>query len=386
MRVAYLFTEKYPNYDLDFQLLKRIYPDELHTLDTYVRTGLWGFFWRYQGGGRIHPETVQKDLASIFLSQDGNISRLHTEQKLLAALHSGQIYTIQLYSVGRPLALSLHKRLMDVEEYLGFTQILPQVAIHRQVFDSCIPRYRVERGKIFVLFSEVPGDDEWLADEIIGWLKEHCKALEDMYIVSAISKRDIGAKFTLLDSSEMGGAESDIQRTVQILRDEWELHSEQTIYRLQDTVPDALGEFTVAVEALSKPNLSSADCAQIAVSLRRTIEKITEIYCPSDDNKPGWVKRRWKEFVGKQFAENKSYGDYFESEILGLEDTVGRLATAYTMGHKGVHEDWGPRVFRSIVLRMVPLLSDLLSLRSIRTVKFDPGPLYQTFEDFAEEG
>jgi hypothetical protein len=386
MRVAYLFTEKYPNYDLDFQLLKRIYPDELHTLDTYIRTGLWDFFGHYQGGGRIHPEIIQKDLASLFFSQDGNLSRQHAEQRLLVAVQSNQIYTIQLYSVGRHLALSLHERLMDMEEYLGFTQVLPQVAMHRQVFDNCIPRYRVERGKIFVLFSEVPSDDEWLADEIIGWLKEHYRTLNDMHIVSAMSKRDIGAKFTILDSSEMGGAESDIQRAVQILRDEWELHAEQTIYRLQDAAPDALGEFTIAVEVLSKPNLSPADCAQIAVSLRRTIEKITEIYCPAEDHTPGWVKRRWEEFVDKQFADSKPYGDYFKSEILGLEDTIGRLITANKMGHKGVHEDWGPRVFRSIVLRMIPLLSDLLSLRSKRTVKLDPRLLYQTFDDFAEEG
>jgi hypothetical protein len=35
---------------------------------------------------------------------------------------------------------------------------------------------------------------------------------------------------------------------------------------------------------------------------------------------------------------------------------------------------------------MIPLLSDLLSLRSKRTVKLDPRLLYQTFDDFAEEG
>jgi hypothetical protein len=45
MKVAYLFIEKYPNYDLTFKTLDCIDSDDLVDLETYVSVGLMSMNW-----------------------------------------------------------------------------------------------------------------------------------------------------------------------------------------------------------------------------------------------------------------------------------------------------------------------------------------------------
>ncbi len=47
MKVAYLFIEKYPNYDLTFKTLDCIDSDDLVDLETYISVGLMSMNWLF---------------------------------------------------------------------------------------------------------------------------------------------------------------------------------------------------------------------------------------------------------------------------------------------------------------------------------------------------
>jgi hypothetical protein len=365
MRVAYLFAETCPNYDLDLKLFQRMTPDELKSLNTLVRTGIWGL---YEGipPGRGSRNHIQQRLVDIFYSGKGNIFRVNDQ--LIKAIKTANIYTIQFTSLRRLLVLALDKRLEDQENYLGFMQILTSIQVHRQVFGWCSPRYQVEGGKIFALYSE-PANDEEIADEIIEWWKEEARSLNDIHLTTALSKRNIGDRYTIFDAQEDPENEMAIQIAIQQLGDEWEVQSERTLYALQDRVPDALEEFLATTEVLSKSELSPADGAQIAVNLRRTLEHLTRFVCPVEGKeKPGWVKQQWHKYRSRNEEKLDKYGDLLAFEALSANEKIGKLEAMYQMGNKGVHEDWDPQVFRGIVLRLLLLMDAVISLEPGRRV------------------
>jgi len=390
MKAAFLFIDKYPNYDLTFQVFSKLGPDERKGLDTYIRCGVWDLYSQLLNDKKSTLSDVDKLrflVGSIQLSRDGNLSRL-SRPDAFDLLTTETIYTVQFDSIGRHLALLLHERLTKTAMYLGFVQILPQVLLHRQVFGSCGPEFKIERGKVYVLFSKDElQDNEWFADEKVEWLKSHYNSIGDLPLVEATAKLNVGARFTILDANLNPQTDLKMQQTITILKDEWESHSEKTIYKLQDIAPDALEELLSAIQILEMPILSSSDCAQMAVTFRRCLEKITDVYCPPakpKDREQGWVKRQWKEFLEKKFSDNKAYGDYVRAEILGLDDGIGRLETLYKMGNKGVHGDWQPRVFTSVALRMVLLVNDLLDTQSRKGLVKLERDFYQHLEDLAD--
>jgi len=73
MRIGFIFIEKYPNFDLDGQLLSIMSTEERYPLDTYVRTGLWGA-----------TQTGAKTIADLKLAVLNNVSsRKSTEDTRL---------------------------------------------------------------------------------------------------------------------------------------------------------------------------------------------------------------------------------------------------------------------------------------------------------------
>jgi predicted nucleic acid-binding protein len=277
---------------------------------------------------------------------------------------------------------ALDNRLKDHADYLGFTQVLPRVESHQYIFGHCSPRYQVEAGEIFVLYSEF-SDDEWLADEIIEWWKEESQSSDAIYLTTILSKRNVGYRYTSFDDQADPKKELAIQVAIQQLADEWEVQSERTLYALQDRVPDALEEFLAATEVLSKPELSPSDSAQIAVNLRRTLEHLTRFACPDDGKEgPGWVRRRWGKYSEHNAEKLGKYGDLLVCEAVGAHRAISKLEAMYQMGNKGVHENWDPQIFRGIVLRLLLLMDAVVSLKlDQRVVRLDRTVFNQHLSD-----
>ncbi len=365
MRIAYLFAENTINYNIDFQVLSALSPDELNSLDTVVRTGIWGLF--VGQGGKTLDKIVQERLAPLLHSGEGHITT--TNDRLIESIASDKpIYTVQFVSLGRPLTLALHKRLSKHDNYLGYVQVLADLPLHHQVFGICGPRYQIENGKVLVFYSSV-ADDESFADEIINHWRQSHSDIKYFGLISALEKRDISFRYTALDVNDGSSSDVAVQRAIRSLGDIWDEHSEKTLWRLQHAAPKALAELFAALNILKEPNLSSENVAQIATSFRRTLEEITRQFCPpANGEKPGWVKHQWKLYAVQNREKLGAYADVIESEAVGIDNSVGRLGTLYGMGNKGVHENWDAEIFRSVALRLILLVHDLMMVGPKRRV------------------
>ncbi len=127
MKIAFLFIEQNPNYDLAFKVFSKFKTEEIRGLDTYIRCGMWGLDSRLLNDDKGMLSEIDKlrILASnIQFSSDGNLSRL-SRLTAFDSLVSDQIYTVQFDSIRRPLALALHDRLKKLKYYLGFIEVLP---------------------------------------------------------------------------------------------------------------------------------------------------------------------------------------------------------------------------------------------------------------------
>jgi hypothetical protein len=158
-------------------------------------------------------------------------------------------------------------------------------------------------------------------------------------------------------------------QTIVFLQDEWNSILERTIYKLRDVSPSSLEHLLTATSVLSKASLTIADGSTTGVHLRRCIEEITQVFCLPTDDKPGWVKRSWSKFLKEMLDENErdEYKNYLSGEISGVDSAIGRLDMLYRLNNKGVHESPDPREFAGVALRLILLLSDLLSLYKGKT-------------------
>lgn len=364
MRIAYLFAENSINYDIDFQVLSTLSPDELNSLDTVVRTGVWGLL--VGQGGKDFDQIIQDRLVPLLYGGDGPITK--TNDRLIESIASDKlIYTVQFVSLGRQLALALHKRLSKHDNYLGYVQVLADLPLHRQVFNGCGPRYRIARGKVGVLYSSK--EEKWSADEIITHWQENYSDLKYSIRISTLEGQKTSFRYTALDMNDGSSSDVAIQRAIRTLGDMWDEHTEKSLWRLQDVAPRALAELFAALNILKEPDLSSENVAQIATSFRRTLEEITRQFCPpANGEKPGWVKKQWKLYAEQNREKLGAYADVIESEAVGIDNSVGRLGTLYGMGNKGVHENWDVEIFRSVALRLILLVHDLMMVGPERRV------------------
>lgn len=393
MRIAYLFAENAINYDIDFQVLSAMKPDELKSLDTLVRTGVWGLFDEIED----REDAVAQRLTKLFYGGEGNISWTDNE-RLVEAIQPGLVYTVQFQSLGRSLAQGLHQKLKKRSgNYLGYVQVLADTWPHHLVFRGCEPRYELEHGNVYVLYSSIREDKSLAKEHIKGWKKKYSD-LKYIPLTGALKKRDINLRFSTIDANDGASSDAAAQRAIRILGDMWEIQAEHTLYRLQDTAPLAIDELFAALKTLEEADEFTSHAAGVAVHLRRVIEEITRQYFskniedsvadgasgddgPKDDSSndegPGWVQNLWsgylaeinkgnldkKEKMKSPHQRTRTYESVIAHEGLDLANVIYRLKSVYEMEHKAIHEDWDVELFRSISLRLVLLLNDLMRLK-----------------------
>ena len=358
MKVAYLFIEKYPNYDLTFKTLDCIDSDDLVDLETYTSVGLMSMNWL---NGNDSLDKQKFDALRLFASMKGigHMAKNNADEAIL----SQPIYVVIFDSIRRDLAQKINLRLKEIPHYLGFTQVVPDYPLHSVTFIINAPpvEFRIQGKRVFILYSSSGSDDsENVANEKL-------KYFQRKYTLGlTAAKTDIGAKFSFFD----GGCDSikgdlDIQTAILLLGDEWGVQAEKAIYALRDSIPEALDDLILGIKELSKPNLSSAWCAKAAVNFRRCLDKIAETLEPtlSSSEKAatkgmGDYKSRLKIFVDKKLSQSEPYRDYVKTE---LDEISTRISKLYNLSNKGIHEDWFRKAFSMLVLRLVLLINDLLT-------------------------
>ena len=219
MRVAFLFIEQCPNYDLVFQILSRLTVVEFRRVNTYVRAGLWNTYNR----GKV--------VSNIFTTQQENIWDTSTARyDAMNLLSTEMIYSVIFESLDKNSTLELHKRMENYQYYLGFTQILPIIS-HLHVFALLNPLLKIENGNVYVLYSELGGDEsESLADEIVEWVNQEYNNLTLIHLTSNLKKKDVGSRFSIFDVNENSVTDRQVQDTINFIGDEWNLQSEQVFF------------------------------------------------------------------------------------------------------------------------------------------------------------
>ncbi len=80
------------------------------------------------------------------------------------------------------------------------------------------------------------------------------------------------------------------------------------------------------------------------------------------------MKQRREAFNKKKQTTLGKYAAVIGDEAIGITESVNRLNSLYVMGHKGIHENWDAHVFRSIALRLILLIHDLMMLEQGRMI------------------
>lgn len=353
MKVAYLFVEKCPNYDLTFQTFDCLDPDDLIDLETYVSAGLMSMQWLKDDDP---PHKQKYDALALIASMKGicHMANNNFDGKIL----SKPTYVVMFDSIRRDLAQKINFRLKKNPHYLGFTQVIPDYLLHQVTFILDAPPidFRIQGKRVFILYSSALHNSEDVADEKLQYFRKYTLGL-------TAAKTDVGAKFSFIDAGHNAiKGDLDIQTTILLLGDEWRVQAEKAIYALRDSTPEALDELILGIEELSKPNLSSAGCAKAAVNFRRCLEKLAETLEPTVEKAAtkvmGEYKSRLKLFVDKKLSQSEPYRGYVEAELNEISTRISKL---YNLSNKGIHEDWFRKAFSILVLRLVLLINDLLT-------------------------
>ena len=109
--------------------------------------------------------------------------------------------------------------------------------------------------------------------------KQFLTSIDELGFSQVISKRNIGARFSVFDAHEGTEIEFQALQTIVFLQDEWNSILERTIYKFRDVSPSSLEHLLNATSVLSKASLTIADGSTIAVNLRRCIEEIPQVFC-----------------------------------------------------------------------------------------------------------
>jgi len=207
-------------------------------------------------------------------------------------------------------------------------------------------------------------DDEFFADEIIDHWRQNHSDLKYFALISALGKRNMSFRYTALDVNDGSSSDVSVQKALRQLGDMWDELAEQTLWRLQDIAPKSHQKLFTALGRLNGSNLTYEDASQVAVSLRRTLEEITRRFVP-DDKDPetsGWVFRRWEKYK-KEHPKKENPPEYLlASEVLDLEGAIERLMAQINLDNSSIHKNLSPKLFRSVVLRLVLLLNDLTEM------------------------
>lgn len=347
MRVAFLFEEKYPNFDCLCKVFNSIDVNKIEDYETYVRAGIWGF-------NELNVRSIQgrqEFISRTIFTRDGNYFRIKNSDALDRLVNSN-IYVVQFDCIKKNLINDIHKNLLSENLYLGFTEVLPENKLHFRIFNSYGRVAKIENKKFNILYIDGL-DGEELVDDILEWANEHYGMLS-LYF----NKKDIGMRFTAFDVNENPRLDYDLFRSIDILKEEFQFRNEEVLHKLLDIAPDSAKELITGIISLDREVISSSECAQIATNFRRSLEKLADIISPSKSSSEKQdYKGRLKRYILEKLAVSKFYGEYLSTEI---DEILLRLEKVYNMGNKGIHEDWLHPVISKLALRLIILFNDLI--------------------------
>lgn len=365
MRMAFLFLEKYPNYDLDMQLFDNLGLDEIGQLDTYIRTGIWGINF-------LDIRDVDELKNTIFRTLYQNDRRWIVNNLLpLDKMLSELVYIVLFESISVELAKKLHNQLTKkTDNYIGLTEVITS-GYYPIIFSMLPYRYKIDKKKILALYSSLD-NDEFIADEIIDWAKEKFNQISIL-----MDKYDVGGRFAVFNEFD-GTLKKDfeISSAIEIITNEWQIITEQTIYKLLDIIPDAVEELISISHNINKYSLSVAECASVAVNVRRIYEKLGNYL---NSNSSDGYRTKIEKFINDKFKDTKPYQDYLQSE---LREVSTRMDKLIALTNKGIHEDWMVNAIKTIILRSIVTLKEIiLPVKVVKpTVLFD-----ESIFDISEE-
>jgi len=363
MKAAYLFLEKYPNYEQAFSAINKFAEDELSSLETYVFAGKWLICDLFKTKAQL-----QSGMENLFNPAHPGVILLAKPD--LTPLVIGSTYVVQFDTIERSLASKLHDRLRSDESYFAMVEVAPEVPIHRALFSGYGPLAMIHDRKVFVLYDDNDEGDAEIAREKL----ESLKSLTSRFLDAELS--DVNLRWSVFDPRATLTRNLDVQKSVRRLTDEFEVNTEREFYKLNDVSPDALQALEAAISKMSDYSWTAEDCSHIALSCRRCLDKATDMLEPAKNrDEQDKYKDRLTRYVQTRFAHTKPFRQYVESEIAELDTRIKKL---YNMGNAGVHEDWHRRAFATVIMRVVLLLDDLLSpLAPAKPITIIPPDLFK---------
>jgi hypothetical protein len=287
-------------------------------------------------------------MVRMFLNGEGSIARLALPDAV-HRLASGQVFVVEFNSIWKDLVLRIHDRLKRIEAYLGFVEVLPDVEVHRIVFDGYEPTLKIEKGKVFVLFGVEGDESESIAEEMIQWARQ-----KHGWLSLCMVKQETSLKNTIIDAAALDPLQ--LHEGIVTLGEQWDACCEHVIHKMADVAPEACHELLAAIKIVARVSLDHADARQVTTNLRRCMEKLSDALSPPEFEE-GTPKDRMDRYIRKRMRLVKEYEKLLDAELKEFETRMRKL---WKMFDKGVHEDWVQGALRPLVLRLILLLNDLL--------------------------
>ncbi len=347
MRAAFLFDEVYPNYDQVLKVLRVLKDDERALLNTLVFRGLWGLCTPALGPDQMDRriQYVQR----LLFNMEGGLTGGIKDYEGLKRLAGGDINAVVFNSIPKRLVHRGNERLQRDESYLGFMQVLADNPVHVKVFNGLIPTFEVRGKKIHVIYHV--GSDKDFAKEILNHMQQDYSQL-----ALDAKLKHVGWRFSVYDAQ----SENDfgLLKTIADLGEECESVCEETVYSLQQYVPEVIEELNSAIKVLRLDGPTAAQARNACGNLRHCLEIMANKLQPenvklSENDLMDRYKAKLYDYVDKTFDENSTYTHFLRNEIANLT----------LMLNKGVHEDWVHKILRPVAIRMIILLGDLIHPR-----------------------
>jgi hypothetical protein len=359
MKIAFLFDKVCPTYDLTFRVIKTIPEVERQAMDSLISAGFWELNDCATGLGLRRADEFETFVARLIRNQKESITRIISDESIVELIR-GDIFAVIIHSIGRSLALQLHESLGSSERYRGMIQILPQLAIHRKLFGSCPPIMRLEKKSLFVWYSDGsdPGDGE---SEESRTANEMCKWARDEYPLLGldVQKKSVGFKGSLVDRDSDNAFV--VQKVADELVERWAEITEHVIFKLDDFAPDVAAELNLALKGIRKSKITEAECGQVAVSLRRSLELLADVLVSGNPDRlaEARLNRRpqgdkYKDLIWNYIAKHFAHNQHLKDDVWFQFEHLTRLL------NKGVHEHWIMDMIRPLSIRTVLVMNSLL--------------------------
>lgn len=349
MKVAFLFEEKCPNYQHTFQLVDALTPAERDSLDCSISKGVWGLNDPRCGLGADRMDDREGVVARLFFNRAGSMTAFRGPESI-QFLARANVFVVLVSSIRPAVARGIHERLLARDaRYHGFIQALPHAPGHGELFSWLERSVVIAEGKVLVVHHGE--NDEFLADEMLGWVRD-----KHNWLITVTSKHDAEFEHSVFDANS--GRERALDFAISSLNEEWAACSEPTLARLHAVAPEACRELLAAIESLGDVELDAATCRKVSINLRRCMELLADVLAPQDPTKKDeGFQCRLKRHIKTRLKPNKNYAAYLDADLTEL---AKRMETLWKLLHKGVHEDWMHTALPPLLLRMMLLIRELL--------------------------